>query len=174
MNLRSEFNQILQTYGYPVLLVRQNKKMRCSCWDEKTQSACRECPICFGIGFKPIVEKHWVRDMETGSDDRLAQIGSQTRIGEIYTPGRAYFCRWDVETMAGDLIVEVDWTEQGKPYYAGKGIYEVNLVDPQRFERGELIFSKVYVKDQPVEKQIRGIRIANVNGIISYEIAMEG
>lgn len=72
------------------------------------------------------------------------------------------------------MIVEVEWTEQGKPKYDGGGIYDVSHISPQRFKHGEIGFKKIYCKDEPVEKEIRGIRIVNVNGITNYEIAMKG
>lgn len=174
MDLRYEFEQILAQYGYPVLVVRQNKKLRCSCWNEKRQEADRECPICFGLGWTPIVEKHTCRESDTSVPETLALIAREATFGRMSVPGRQYYFKHDTQFVAGDLIVDVDWTEDGKPVYTGRGIYEVSHVDSNRFERGQNIFNKVYCKDQPVEKNIRGIRIANVSGIINYEIAMEG
>lgn len=174
MDLRYEFEQILKDYGYPVLLVRQNKKLRCSCWDEKTQTADRECPVCFGLGFVPIVEKHTAREEAITPAQSFPFIGQGSKLGEITVPGKQYYFKWNAQVMTGDLIVDVDWTDQGKPYYTGRGVYEVSQVDPERFERGQIIYYNVYCKDQPVEKEVRGIRISNVNGIINYEIAMEG
>jgi len=85
-------------------------------------------------------------------------------------PGRVYYFRYNAPVSTGDLIVDVDWTPGGKPIYTGRGIYEVNHVDPQQFQRGEVVFYKVYVKDQPIEKEIRSIRITQANGIRNYEI----
>jgi hypothetical protein len=174
MDLRFEFEQILSQYGYPALVIRQNKKLRCSCWVEKRQEADRECPICYGLGWRPVVEKHTTREVDTSVPETLALIARDGKFGGMAVPGRQYYFNHNIQFQPGDLIVDVDWTEQGKPVYRGGGIYEISHIDPARFEHGQLIFNKVYVKDQPVEKQIRGIRIANVNGITSYEIAMEG
>jgi hypothetical protein len=174
MDLRKEFDAILEQYGYPVLVVRSERKLRCSCWNEKTQEADRECPVCFGLGWTPIIEKHMTRSMDTSVPESLAMLGAETpSFGPISVPGRFYYMRYNALLRPTDLIVDVDWTDRGKPIYNGGGIYEVSHVDPKRFERGELIYNKVYVKDEPVEKQIRGIRIANANGIKNYEI-MEG
>lgn len=174
MDLRYEFEEILKEYGYSVLVIRQNKKLRCSCWVEKRQEADRECPICFGLGYNPVVEKHTTRDSDTGVPQTLPLVDVAGKFGGMAVPGRQYYFRHNVQFVPGDLIVDVDWTEQGKPIYTGRGIYEISHMDPERFQRGELVFNKAYCKDQPVEKQIRGIRIANANGIINYEIAMEG
>ena len=174
MNLREEFELILEQYGYPVLVVRQNKKRRCSCWVEKRQEADRECPVCFGLGFNPIVEKHTTREVDTSVPETFTLIAREGKFGGMAVPGRQYYFKHDTPFVPGDLIVDVDWSEQGKPVYTGKGIYEISHTDPNRFERGENVFNKVFCKDQPVEKRIRGIRIASVNGITNYEIAMEG
>jgi hypothetical protein len=175
MDLRKEFDTILEQYGFPVLVVRSDRKLRCSCWNEKTQEADRECPICFGLGYVPVVEKHMTRSTDTSVPESLAMLGSETpSFGAISVPGRVYYMRYNAILHPTDLIVDVDWTSTGRPVYNGGGIYEVSHVDPKKFERGQLIYNKVYVKDKPVEKEIRGIRIANANGIKNYEIAMEG
>ena len=174
MDLRYEFDQILAQYGYPVLLVRTDSRLRCSCWNEKTQEADRECPYCFGLGWVPIVEKHTIREEDTSVPESYPFIDKGTAAGPLAVPGRAYYMRHNVKVTIGSLIVEVDWSTTGKPIYNGGGIYEVSHIDPQRFQKGQIVFLKVYVKDRPIEKRIRGIRIASVNGIINYEIAMEG
>jgi hypothetical protein len=174
MDLRKEFDAILEQYGYPVLVVRSERKVRCSCWNEKTQEATKECPVCFGLGWVPIVEKHMTRCVDTSVPESLAMLGAEKApFGAISVPGRSYYMRYNAQLRPTDLIVDVEWNDRGKPIYNGGGIYEVSHVDPKRFERGELIYNKIYVRDTPVEKQIRGIRIANANGIKNYEI-MEG
>jgi hypothetical protein len=173
MDLRYEFDQILLQYGYPVLLIRQEKKLRCSCWNEKRQESDRECPICFGLGWTPVAEKHTVRDLETSIPESYAFMKRGGSFGGMSVPGRQYYFRYNAQLSSGDLIVDVDWNGQ-KPVYTGRGIYEISHIDPARYERGEIIYQTAFVKDQPIEKQIRGIRIANVNGILNYEIAMEG
>lgn len=174
MDLRHEFEQILKDYGYPTLVVRQDKKLRCSCWQEKRQEADRTCPVCFGLGWTTVVEKHTTREVDTSVPETLALIARDGKFGGMAVPGRQYYFNHHSQFAPGDLIVDVEWNEQGKPVYRGGGIYEISHVDPARFKRGELIFNKIYCKDTPIEKQVRGIRIVQVNGIINYEIAMEG
>jgi hypothetical protein len=90
--------------------------------------------------------------------------------GQMVVPGRHFYFRHDVGLTPKDLIVEVDWSATGKPIYNGAGIYEVNLIDPLRFEKGQVAYNKVYVKGEPVRKDVRGVRIANTNGIKNYEL----
>lgn len=170
MDLRSEFEQILVTYGTEVLIVRADTKVRCSCWNEKMQQSDRNCPICFGISWNPIVEKHTIRHMETGVRNSLAMIGQDGSLGQMNAPGRQYYMKHDAQVEVQSLIVEVDWSPTGKPIYNGGGIYQISLVDKKYFENGQVAYKKIFCKDQPIEKQIRGIRIANVNGIKNYEL----
>lgn len=170
MDLRYEFDEILAQYGSNCLLVRDEQKLRCSCWNEKTQEAERDCPVCFGLGWTAFVEKHTVRSQDTSVPESLAFLGQGVSLGEMAVPGRQYYMRYNASVSPGDLIVEVEWSDSGKPLWTGKGIYEVSHVSDQRFERGEIVFKVVYCKDQPVEKQVRGVRIVNANGIKNYEI----
>lgn len=172
-SLEIEFNRILSQYGNAVIVLRQNSKTKCSCYDEVMQSASRDCPYCFGLGVVPIAEKHLTRDMDVKVPDSLPYIGTQQLYGEMAVPGRAYFFKKDVAIRTNDLIVDVVW-EGGRPVYTGNGIYQVSHVDPQRFERGEIVFQKVYVKDQPVQKELRGIKIVERFGQMFYQLALEG
>jgi hypothetical protein len=173
MGLRQDFEAILERYGYPTLVLRQDKKVRCSCWNRKTQEADRDFPVCFGMGYTPIAEKHTIREEDAASTTTYTGVDNQMIFGEMAITGREYFFKADAEVVKGDLIIDVEWTDAGRPQYKNGGIYEIAHVDPQRFEKGELVFQKIYCKDQPVEKYIRGIRIVEINGITNYEIAMK-
>lgn len=174
MNLRNEFTKILETYGYPVLIIRQSKKLRCSCWNEKTQEADRKCPWCFGIGWNPIVEKHMARAQDMPLSNTLSGATGQAGFGNISIPSRQWFISPNAAITEKDLIVDVEWKENGKPVYNGGGIYEIVRVDTTlRYEQGELIFKKVYSQDTPIRKNIRGIKVVQINGIVNYELAME-
>lgn len=173
MNLRHEFMKILDKYGSPVLIVRQDKKLRCSCWDEKTQESDRECPICFGLGWNPIVEKHLTRTEDLTIPETLARVAVTGSFGQISVPSRAYYVSRDARVREKDLIVDVDWTPSGKPIYNGGGIYEISHIDDTlRLNKGEQIYKLLQCKDTPIEKNIRGIRVVQVKGIVNYELMM--
>lgn len=169
-SLLEEFDDIIVKYGHDVLLLRKNKNKRCSCYDQKTQSADRDCPFCFGLSYIPIIEKHKIRELDTGVPQTLPLLDSKSSFGAIAIPARAYFFRRNDTISEQDLIIDVDW-DGDTPMYTRKGIYEISHIDPQRFEQGEEIFKKVYVKDQPIEKSIRGFRIVEEAGKIFYEMA---
>ncbi len=168
--LANEFQAILKKYGHYVLLVHSDQQQRCSCWTPTSQSANRTCPYCFGLGYVPVIEKHLVRSQTTTSTAQVATLPVNQRFGQLIVPSEAYFFDPRVVVAAQDLIVEVEW--QGDlPVYRNKGVFEVANVDHQRFENGEIIFNKVYVKDQPIQKRIRGITIVESAGKITYQLA---
>lgn len=174
MNLSYELNKILDKYGHPVLVVRQDKKLRCSCWNEKTQESDRACPRCYGLGWNPVVEKHVARMEDSMSAQTLGRMGATAGFGQISVPSRSYYVNSQAKVKTKDLIVDVDWTASGKPVYNGGGIYEVSYVDESlRYEGGQQIYKAIQCKDTPVQKSIRGIRVVQVNGIINYELALE-
>lgn len=168
--LLDEFNDIIDKYGYYVLILRQNENKRCSCYEHKTQSADRNCPFCYGLGYIPIIEKHRIREIDTSVPQTLPLLPTSQLFGDMSIPARAYFFRNDTRIKTNDLIIDVDW-DGDIPIYTNKGIYEVSHVDPARFEDGELIFYKVYVKDTPIDKKIRGFRIVEEAGKIYYEMS---
>jgi len=173
MDLRYEFDKIIETYGYPVLVVRQSKKLRCSCWNEKTQEADRACPACFGLGWNPIVEKHEARGEDTSVPETLGRLTQSGTFGNIGVHSRKWFMRPEAEVVSKDYVVDVEW-KNGRPVYTGKGIYEISHVDEtMKYEETEMIYKIAYCKDTPVQKNIRGIRIVEVQGIINYELALE-
>lgn len=165
-----EFNLILQDYGHPVLLLRQTTKIRCSCYDAVTQTADRKCPYCFGLGTVPVAEKHLTRDVDMRIPDSLPYIGNMQLFGELAVGARSYFFKKDVKVKENDLIIDVEWNGN-LPIYTGGYILEVSHIDPQRFRNGEIAFQKVYVKDQPVQKSIRGFKIIQAFGATSFQIA---
>lgn len=172
--LKDEFNNILRDYGHNVLVVRQESKLKCSCWHEKTQSSDKSCPVCFGIGTVPIIEKHTVRALTVTIPQTLPRAVTDSSFGSLAMSGKAYFFKEDVKISLQDLVIEVDWSPTGKPIYAGGEISEINYIDKNRFERGEIAFQKAYVAGESVDRNVRGIRIANMNGIKNYEIVRDG
>mgnify|MGYP005753421057 FL=1 len=168
-SLRKEFYNILEEYGHGVLLLRQKRQVRCSCFDEKTQSADRECPFCFGLGWVPVIERHTVREQESVIPETLPMIAQQKGFGEMAVGARAYYFLPDVELEQNDLIMDVGWYKDIPVMKEGK-IWEVSYVDVFRFENGEAIFKKVYVKSEPVEMEVRGFNILKKDGVMSYEI----
>lgn len=171
--LKDEFEEILRDFGYNILVVRQSTKLRCSCWSEKNQESPRECPVCFGLGTVPVIEKHTVRSYVASIPQTLPRAVKDLGIGDASSSAKAFYFRTNVRLSIGDLIVEVDWSDSGKPIYNNGEVSEINFIDIKRYEQGQPTYQKAYVEGRPIQSEIRGIRIANSNGIKNYEIVRE-
>lgn len=169
-SLERDFNRIIEVYGHDILLLHSDKKTKCTCFDEITGSSDRSCPFCFGMGTVPVIEKHRVRDQDMQVPDTLPYIASQQLFGDMAVASRSYFFKKDVVIKVDDLLIDVEWNGN-LPVYTDGGIYEVSHIDPQRFINGELTFQKVYVKDQPIKKSIRGFKIVQQAGKVLYQLA---
>lgn len=169
MNLLTKFEGIIEKYGYGTLVVHQDKTKRCSCYEPKTQSTKRDCSYCYGLGYVSTVKKHFVRELDSNVPMSFPFINASNLYGDMAIATRAYFFKRDVDLTENDLIINVDWNGE-VPTYSGKGIYQITHIDPQRFEKGELIFYKVYVRDNPVNKTIRGINILDGFKVPRYSL----
>ena len=167
MNLRKEFDAILHQYGHYVLIVRTDRKTTCTCYNPTTGSVSKTCPYCFGLGTIPIIEKHITREKDLNVPETLPYLSTQQLFGEMAIATRGYFFKPEVVIQPHDLIIDVDWNGV-QPIYSGRGLYEVSHVDKKRFEFGEFTFQKVYVKDNPIEKEIHSIRIIERAGETNY------
>lgn len=158
--LRDDFDMVLKQFGYNVLLVRQNKTLRCNnCWNEKQQEGSRDCPVCFGLGWMPIFEKHTCRSRTMSIPQTLPRAIEDIFVGHLEVGARAYYFRYNVPIDIKDLIVEVQWDKQGRPVYMEGYILQINYIDTNQYEDGQLTYLKAYVEDTPGRRDIRGHNI---------------
>ena len=174
INLAKEFKTILEEYGHDVLVLRVEKKKRCSCYNEVTIEANRTCPVCFGLGWSYIAERHSCRSEEGTIEESLVRAVKDNIIGSVISTGRKYFFLPNMQANEKDLIIEVEWDRFGRPKYKDGGIWEINSVDRNlKLGQGKDVYKAVYTSETPVHSRIRGIRIAEVDGIIQYQVALE-
>ena len=167
------FNHIMKTYGHNVLVLHQDKKTRCSCFDAVTGSASRSCPFCFGLGYVPIIKSHRTRNVDMSANDSLPFVGESQLFGNLTIANRSYYFHKNAGIKEHDLIIEVEW-DGGRPVYTGRGIYSVSHVDPLRFTGGEISYYKIYVKDEPINKNIRGFKAVKKASGTTYQLAEGG
>lgn len=173
MNLAQEFKNILKEYGRDVLVIRQDRKLRCSCFNEVTQEASRRCTTCFGLGWSFVAERHTVRSEDVSSGSMLTRVVGTSEIGIISDAGKKYYALPNMKVNQDDLIVEVKWDRFGRPVYENGGIWSISSTNIADLGDGKEICQTVYVSEKPVLSRVRSININEVNGIKQYQIAME-
>lgn len=175
MDLAREFENILRDFGHDVLVLRTDRKLFCSCYNEVTQEASRECPICLGLGWTFTAERHTTRSQEAIGSTQLARVLNDTGIGSVAVSDRKYFFLPNMKAVEKDLIVEVEWDDFGRPTYTDGGIWAItNVVKSKNLGKGKEVYKTYYASETPVRSKIRGIRISELNGIKQYNILMEG
>lgn len=133
IDLRKEFNTVLQAYGYHVLLLRKGS-INCVCGNEVGQAYSLLCPQCLGIGNVIQAEKIKVigrpgaQYIDTPSSDQL------TPAGDIYSPARIFYMTYNLVPTIGSQILEVSW-QKDKPVSL-LAAYKVQYANIERLEGG--------------------------------------
>lgn len=175
MDLEKEFRKILDQYGTDVLALKQDKRLRCSCFNEVTQEASRECPLCLGFGYSYVAEKHRVRSEDVMITQEMVNVLKTSQIGGYMTGDRRFFTAPELNASEKDLFILVDWDQAGRPIYNGGGVWAIKNVDQtQDLGQGQQIFKVFYASLTPVRSKIRGMRVQEMNGIKQYHILLEG
>lgn len=175
INLAKEFKTILKEYGHDVLVLRVDKKKRCSCYNEVTLEASRSCPVCFGLGWSYIAERHTCRAEDASIEESLVRAVKGNIMGHVVSGGRKYFFLPNIKVNEKDLIVEVEWDRFGRPKYNNGDIWEINYIDKNlKLGQGKDVYKIIYTSETPVHSKIRGIRMSEINGIIQYQVTLEG
>jgi len=175
MDLAREFKKILEDFGHDVLVIKQDKKLYCSCYNEVTQEASRDCPLCLGLGWTFTAERHTTRSEDATGATQLIKLMKNSHIGNVVSGDRKYFFLPNMNAIEKDLIVEVEWDKFGKPTYKDGGIWSVTTIDKNlNLGAGKDVYKVYYASETPVRSKIRGIRISEINGIKQYNILLEG
>lgn len=57
INFRKEFNSLNEQFGFDMLYIRANKRIRCKCYNPRTKDGDSKCKICGGKGKLCCIEK---------------------------------------------------------------------------------------------------------------------
>jgi hypothetical protein len=169
MDIRHEFSELLDKYGHHILLVHSNRRMRCSCWNDLTQEASNKCPICFGIGYTPIIEKHLCREKYGLQSEPIAQ---RFEYGGNISPAKCFYFKHDVGIRSKDLIIDIQFDRKGMPLLSDYYVYEVSFVEPIRGEGGEIEYKRIYTNMDTISMKILVANIRRTGNKEIYNLGM--
>lgn len=128
IDLRHETRILTEEFGINVLYVRNNKFVKCKCFDDLNKTGDSKCPICHGSGFFnsvqmiPAIESSNSPYSSTNSIDRL-KIGVTDQKNEIYYIQQQY------NPKERDFVIKVTWTKDGRPVDVVKVLELINIWD---------------------------------------------
>lgn len=171
INLREEFEQMLDSFGHFILLQHTSRKLRCRCWNEQLREGDSNCPYCFGRGRVSRIERHKVRYNSAVSEMTRPVLTSLSPVGDIWTDAKAVYFKYDVNVQSGDYVYEVGWS-QNNPHKPVQLIatYVINDVYEYRGDNGRIEYKFASVRRESTNMDIQGIVIRSLGPIENYEI----
>jgi hypothetical protein len=168
IDLRAEMDGILDGYGFPVLLQRSGKKIRCVCWSEKYQEADSTCLRCAGQGYVSRIERHQTRRMSAVQIISRPALSQQTPLGKMYVDAQTFYMRHDAHPKAGDMIYEVGWRGH-KPTHLIQA-YRINDVVSMRGEGGRIEYWSLACRGETMSRDLKQIVVRSIGPIKNYEL----
>lgn len=138
IDLRVEFAKILNENSIDVLYIRNNKYIRCKCYNSLYHTGDPSCSICFGNGHLTSIEKtKCFTKSKTGGSTKTSKS-----IGIVDIDTSVFYFKHDMLPNSKDIILITEWNKYKEPSHVLK-VYEVNGVYPVRGENGRIEYYSI-------------------------------
>ena len=128
IDLRHEAQILTEEFGINVLYVRNNKFVKCKCFDDLNKTGSTKCPYCHGTGYFnsiqmiPAIESSNSPYSSTNNIAKL-QIGITDQKNEIYYIQQQY------NPKERDFVLKVTWDKDKNPVDVVKVLELINIWD---------------------------------------------
>lgn len=128
IDLRHETQILTEEFGINVLYVRNNKFVKCKCFDDLNKTGDSKCPYCHGSGYFnsiqmiPAIESSNSPYSSTNSIDKL-KIGVTDQKNEIY------YIKYKYTPKERDFVIKVTWDKDQNPVDVVKVLELINIWD---------------------------------------------
>lgn len=128
IDLRHETQILTEEFGINVLYVRNNKFVKCKCFDDLNKTGDSKCPYCHGSGYFnsiqmiPAIESSNSPYSSTNSIDKL-KIGVTDQKSEIY------YIKYKYTPKERDFVIKVTWDKDQNPVDVVKVLELINIWD---------------------------------------------
>lgn len=141
INLREEFNDLLDTFGINVLYFRTSNAIKCKCYDELYKVGDSSCTNCAGTGKLILV--------------RLVKTIKKTNSGELSYSKRGFYVNADTAfyfpkqftPKKNDFLVITEFDVNGIPKKV-IDVFEINYVNTTRGDNGKIEMFRANVDDR--------------------------
>jgi hypothetical protein len=164
INLREEFNELLQDYGYEFLIQRQSNIFNCNCSQKKEEKIFRnnqyKCNICNDSGKIIKLEKR-KGIKQSVSQETLINTG----IGKISTPTYKFYFDYASPIQKGDIIYEVGWVKNIPRTLHNR--YEITYHEFVRGNKGRIEYIIILAEERNIN--LISLQKEFINNIFAYK-----
>ena len=147
IDLRKEVEMLIEEYGVEMLYIRNNRKLKCRCYNNRTKDGDTNCKICGGSGFVSILER--VKGIYQNYDE--TGFVRETEVGDVTSNTVIFYFNEKTVPVVGDRILLVAYdrtTSIPVPININKSMSIIS-VDPIRGDRGRIESYKCFAKYAP-------------------------
>lgn len=117
LDLRKEIDNILSEFGYDVILLHNDKRIKCpSCWSTVNSEPLSDCPICLGTGYLYSISKRRARNSSLViSGNGASNVISSMIYNQTNGPANqrfdmdAFYFPHDTKIAVNDYILRAVW-----------------------------------------------------------------
>jgi hypothetical protein len=146
INLRHELNLLHDSFSINVLYIRNNKFVRCSCFNDLEKTGNPDCLKCFGSGYFASIQKF--RAIESSTSPYSSNNQTQPKpIGAIDYKEEVYYFDYSVAPRMRDYILIVTW-KNNKPVDVVK-VLEISNIYEMRGDNGRIEVYGAHITNKP-------------------------
>jgi hypothetical protein len=146
INLRQELNLLHDSFSINVLYIRNNKFVRCSCFNDLEKTGNPDCPKCFGSGYFASIQKF--KAIESSTSPYSSNNQTQAKpIGAIDYKEEVYYFDYTVTPKLRDYILIVTWKDN-KPVDVIK-VLEISNIYEMRGDNGRIEVYGAHITNKP-------------------------
>lgn len=146
IDLRKQLDSLDDSFSIDVLYIRNNKFVRCSCFDDVEKTGDTNCKRCFGSGYFASVQKFRTIESSTGPYGGNNKIQVHP-IGAIDRKEEVCYFDYSVLPKERDFVLKVSW-KNGKPVDVLK-VLEVSGIYEMRGDSGRMEVYGAVVTNRP-------------------------
>lgn len=110
INMRQELDSLSNEFGIHILYIRNNKFVRCTCFDDTEKTGDPKCKMCFGSGYFASIQKFKTIESSTSpysSNNKTKPLA----IGAVDNKEAVYYLDYSVLPKERDFILKVTWKD---------------------------------------------------------------
>lgn len=128
IDLRHEAQILTEEFGIYVLYIRQNKFVKCKCFDDLNKTGKSKCPYCHGSGYFNSIQM--IQAIESSNSPYSSNNSiERLKIGVTDKKEEIYYIRQQYNPKERDFIIKVTWDKNKNPVDVIKVLELINVWD---------------------------------------------